>query len=65
MNNPASEICPGRAGAYQLQARIGVGGTAEVWRALHRIDGRVVAMKLVTSSRRDNEEDVTKPGATT
>ena len=37
----------GRLGKYRLEARIGTGASAEVWRARDTIEGRRVAVKVV------------------
>lgn len=47
---------PQAFGAYDLLARINVGGMAEVFRALHRDSGRTVAIKRILPSIAEDEE---------
>ncbi|MCU0692061.1 MAG: protein kinase, partial [Polyangiaceae bacterium] len=45
-------------GAYDLLERINVGGMAEVFRAIHRDSGRIVAVKRILPSVAEDEEFV-------
>ncbi|HEV8410687.1 MAG TPA: protein kinase, partial [Gemmatimonadaceae bacterium] len=49
MNLPAQDLAPGEAfGAYKINKLLGRGGMGAVYEAVHRDDGRVVALKLLS-----------------
>lgn len=49
MNLPAQDLAPGDAfGAYKINKLLGRGGMGAVYEAVHKDDGRVVALKLLS-----------------
>ncbi len=49
MNLPAQDLSPGDAfGAYKINKLLGRGGMGAVYEAVHKDDGRVVALKLLS-----------------
>jgi len=49
MNLPAQDLSPGDTfGAYKINKLLGRGGMGAVYEAVHKDDGRVVALKLLS-----------------
>ncbi|MFN7701320.1 MAG: protein kinase domain-containing protein [Deltaproteobacteria bacterium] len=59
-SDPAAVLGSVLAGRYRLEAIIGAGGMAEVFRAVDLADGRVVAVKILRGQTASNREAVAR-----